>query len=65
MGCGECSGSGACDACSGYGTILDPGDLTDGQDCPVCEGDGTCPDCAGTGEITTSTGDGTLAEVSG
>ncbi len=40
--CGECSGSGACDVCDGYG------DLTDGgAECPACDGTGVCPNCYG------------------
>lgn len=40
--CDECSGSGACDVCDGYGDLID-----DGAECPACEGSGVCPGCYG------------------
>ena len=50
MICDECSGSGACDPCDGYGTLSDSyPNAGDGTDCVICAGDGICPDCGGTG----------------
>ena len=48
MTCKECSGSGACDACDGYGTYpaVDPLE-NDGPECDVCSGDGLCAACYG------------------
>lgn len=50
MNCTECSGSGACDACDGYG-CLPQIDTTnsDGPECGVCSGDGLCAVCYGGG----------------
>jgi hypothetical protein len=50
--CGECAGSGHCDACSGYGTQPEsfPG-AGDDIECEVCSGDGQCAECMGIGEI--------------
>lgn len=44
--CADCSGSGSCDVCDGYGTTPDsyPG-ADDGRGCPACLGDGVCPRC--------------------
>ena len=52
MDCGECAGSGHCDACGGYGTTLEsfPG-AGDDIECEVCSGDGQCVECAGSGEV--------------
>jgi hypothetical protein len=51
VNCVECSGSGACDACDGYGCYPDSyPNAGDGPDCDVCDGSGICPDCAGTGD---------------
>lgn len=49
MTCEDCTGSGSCDVCQGYGTTPDshPG-ADDGTDCPACDGSGTCPGCHGT-----------------
>ena len=53
MRCGECSGSGGCDACDGYGTYPDSyPNAGDGPECEICDGTGRCPECGGTGEIT-------------
>ena len=50
MICTDCSGSGACDPCDGYGTLPDSyPDAGDGTECGICRGDGICPDCLGTG----------------
>ena len=50
MICTECSGSGACDPCDGYGTLPDSSpNAGDGVDCTVCAGEGICPDCTGSG----------------
>jgi hypothetical protein len=48
MNCGECNGSGACDACDGYGCYPDssPG-AGDGLECDVCSGNGVCAECYG------------------
>jgi len=52
MRCGECSGSGACDPCDGYGTYPDSfPNAGDGPECEICDGTGQCPDCGGTGDI--------------
>jgi hypothetical protein len=50
--CGECGGTGFCDACSGYGTSNEsyPG-AGDEAECEVCFGDGQCVECLGIGEI--------------
>ena len=51
MTCTECSGSGACDACDGYGCMLPTdGQNGDGPECVVCSGDGICAECQGTGD---------------
>ncbi|GAA1187503.1 hypothetical protein GCM10009608_24050 [Pseudonocardia alaniniphila] len=51
MVCAECTGSGACDPCDGYGFFPDSfPNAGDGPECDVCEGTGTCPECFGTGE---------------
>jgi hypothetical protein len=53
MRCGECSGSGACDPCDGYGTYPDSSqNAGDGPECEICAATGRCPDCGGTGETT-------------
>ena len=50
MICTDCSGSGACDPCDGYGTLPDSyPDAGDGTECGICRGDGICPDGLGTG----------------
>jgi hypothetical protein len=50
MICTECTGSGACDPCDGYGTLPDSSpNAGDGTSCPLCTGDGICADCGGTG----------------
>jgi hypothetical protein len=54
--CGECSGSGACDPCDGYGYGPDSWpNAGDGTECGVCEGTGLCPECHGTGSTSTCT----------
>lgn len=60
MRCDECSGSGSCDFCDGYGCYPDsyPG-AGDGPECDVCEGAGTCAECFGSGE---SAGDNQISE---
>jgi len=51
MRCGECSGSGGCDPCDGYGTYPDSfPNAGDGPECDICDGTGRCPECQGTGE---------------
>ena len=53
MRCGECSGSGACDACDGYGTYPDSSpNAGDGPECENCQTTGRCPECGGTGDTT-------------
>ena len=51
MRCVECSGSGACDACDGYGHLapIDTGN-GEGPECVVCFGDGMCADCYGSSD---------------
>ena len=50
MRCGECSGSGACDPCDGYGTFPESWpDTGDGGECTICSGSGVCPECYGDG----------------
>ena len=44
--CTECSGSGGCDACDGYGTLPGPEGRA-GAECDVCEGSGVCVECLG------------------
>lgn len=44
--CVECSGSGGCDACDGYGTLPGP-EGREGAECDVCEGSGVCVECLG------------------
>jgi hypothetical protein len=52
MQCPECSGSGACDPCGGYGTYSESyPNAGDGPDCDICDADGICPECAGSGQI--------------
>jgi len=53
--CPDCTGSGSCDTCQGYGTTPDthPG-AADGHDCPACIA-GECPTCHGTGTPRTAT----------
>jgi hypothetical protein len=48
--CPDCTGSGSCDTCQGYGTTPEshPG-AADTHPCPACPGDGICPGCHGTG----------------
>jgi hypothetical protein len=57
MTCSECTGSGACDACDGYGCApeLCPG-AGEGPECEVCSGDGVCAECGGTDREEVSTG---------
>ena len=51
MTCEECSGSGACDACDGYGTYPPTDPMRDdGPECDVCSGDGLCVACYGATE---------------
>lgn len=52
--CENCSGSGACDACDGYG-YFPPIDGTNGEgpECDTCFGDGMCVECCGTGHLAT------------
>jgi hypothetical protein len=69
MRCGECSGSGACDPCDGYGTWPEScPNAGDGPECEICDGTGRCPECAGTGETRTTASNsdhsGTAAEMS-
>lgn len=46
MSCTECSGSGACDACDGYGTeAINHCTATEAPECVVCSGDGICVAC--------------------
>ncbi len=48
MNCTECSGSGACDVCDGYGCTPDSyPNAGDGIECQACAGSGLCPDCYG------------------
>lgn len=55
MICTECSGSGACDPCDGYGCYPDSfPNAGDGPGCDTCTGSGNCPDCGGTGENTSN-----------
>ena len=62
MICAECTGSGACDPCDGYGTLPDSSpNAGDGADCTICTGDGICPVCAGAG---TTNHDRTTNEIS-
>ena len=51
MDCTNCSGTGGCDACDGYG-YLPPIDGTNGEgpECVVCSGNGICAECLGAGE---------------
>ena len=50
MTCEDCSGSGACDPCDGYGTLPDSyPNAGDGADCDLCATDGVCITCGGTG----------------
>lgn len=53
--CPDCTGSGACDTCDGYGTPYTHPAAGDSQDCPACLGDGVCPGCHGTGIPCTAT----------
>lgn len=56
MTCGACSGSGICDACSGYGYFPDsPETDYSGTDCIVCDGTCECADCDGDGTTDTDT----------
>ena len=69
MRCGECSGSGACDACDGYGTYPDSSpNAGDGPECEICEMTGRCPECGGSGDTPThnniDSGSGAAAEMS-
>jgi hypothetical protein len=51
MRCDECSGTGACDPCDGYGCYPDSfPNAGDGPECEVCGGTGDCPECGGFGE---------------
>lgn len=54
--CPDCTGSGSCDTCDGYGTTAEthPG-AADARPCPACPGDGVCPGCHGTGIPCTAT----------
>ncbi|NMI00860.1 hypothetical protein [Pseudonocardia acidicola] len=57
--CSECSGSGACDPCDGYGCFPDSfPNAGDGPDCDVCAGDGICAECGGSGEMSNDGNDG-------
>ncbi len=48
MTCEECSGSGACDACDGYGTYPSIGpENNEGPECDVCSGNRMCATCNG------------------
>jgi hypothetical protein len=48
MSCVECSGSGACDVCDGYGCTPDSyPNAGDGVECEACTGSGICPECLG------------------
>jgi hypothetical protein len=60
--CQECSGSGGCDPCDGYGFYPDsyPG-AGDGPECEYCTGSGDCPNCHGEGTASTSTTSATTA----
>lgn len=50
MDCEECSGSGFCDACDGYGTGPDSSpNAGDGPYCEVCDATGVCATCDGDG----------------
>ena len=51
MDCTNCSGTGGCDACDGYG-YQPPTDGTNGEgpECVVCSGNGICAECLGAGE---------------
>lgn len=50
MKCTECSGSGSCDGCDGYGCYPDSyPHAGDGPDCGICDGSGECVECGGTG----------------
>jgi hypothetical protein len=53
--CPDCTGSGSCDTCDGYGITpaTHPG-AGDGRDCPACIA-GECPTCHGTGTPCTAT----------
>ena len=52
MRCRECSGSGACDPCDGYGTYPDSfPNAGDGPECEICDGTGQCRECGGTGDV--------------
>jgi len=56
MTCEGCSGSGVCDACSGYGYFPDsPETDFSGTDCIVCDGTCECADCDGDGTTDTDT----------
>ncbi|MFC4949044.1 hypothetical protein [Pseudonocardia sp. GCM10023141] len=60
--CHECSGSGQCDACDGYGSLLATSGSEseyDGINCPVCSGTAQCVECCGIGEIGTEDTDNT------
>jgi hypothetical protein len=56
MKCTECSGSGACDGCDGYGCYPDSyPNAGDGPDCDICDGSGICAGCGGTGDTESDT----------
>lgn len=51
MRCDGCRGSGACDACSGYGYFPDSHENDySGTSCIVCDGSGNCTECDDTDE---------------
>ena len=49
--CENCSGTGACDVCDGYGYSPPIRDSTNGEgpECDTCFGNGLCVECSGTG----------------
>lgn len=56
MTCEDCTGSGACDVCQGYGTTPDTyPSADDGSGCPACASSGVCPGCHGTTQHCTTT----------
>ena len=46
MTCEDCSGTGSCDACDGYGTYpsTEPTE-NGGPECDACSGNGLCTTC--------------------
>lgn len=66
MICQECSGSGGCDPCDGYGTRPDSfPNAGDGLECAVCSGDGVCVGCCGTVDTPTHTDNDSTAVPEG